>query len=150
MKLQIAAVALAAVFLAGSSQAGSDDEATLRQIKTVEWPRIYREQDVQALDRLLADDFVVYDSSGATPKAEELAWLAKNAWKNDGFSYRIQRLSIYGDTALIVGEGLVRFASGEKPHQTRYVSSNVFVREDGRWRAVSSHVGEARDEPLQP
>lgn len=124
------------------------DEAVLRHFKTVEWPRAYRERDTAALDRMLADDFVVYTGDGPSTKAEEIAWLRDNEWKNDGFHYTIQRLSLYGDTALIVGEGVIRFATGNNPRLVRYTSSNVLVKRHGQWRAVSSHVGGSRDEAL--
>ena len=66
-------------------------------------------------------------------KAGELAWVAENAWNPGAFEYRIERLDIYdGRWAVISGSGIAE--------RYRYRSSNVLIKEDGRWQAVASHV----------
>jgi hypothetical protein len=101
---------------------------------------------------MLADSFVAVNGEGAwSTKRQELERLRTTPWKNDGFTFTIKRLDIYGGhTAVVAGEGLVRFETGEKPRQVRYQSSNILVKENGRWRAVASHVSGAKDEPLAP
>ena len=110
------------------------DEETLRHIKTVLWPKAYREQDVELLDRLLDDSFQLIDAQGQkSTKQKELEWIAGNPWDPGEFEYRIERLDIYdGDTAIVAGTGIAR--------DYRYQSSNVLVRKNGTWRAVASHV----------
>ena len=149
---RFAAVLLVALTLGGAAWAQTDDEAVIRKFKTEDWPRAYRTQDTALLDRMLADSFRVVDDQGVwSTKKEEIDWLSKNPWKNDGFTYTIKRLDIFGgDTAIVAGEGLVRFETGEKPRQMRYQSSNVLVKADGVWRAVASHVSGAKEEPLAP
>ena len=148
-KLAIATFAVLA--LAGGARAQSADEAFIRKFKTEDWPRAYRTQDTALLDRMLADSFVVVDDQGGwSTKAQEIADLKRTPWKNDGFTFTIRRLDIYGgDTAIVSGEGLVRY-EGEKPRQVRYQSSNVLVKQDGTWRAVASHVSGVKEEALAP
>jgi hypothetical protein len=43
----------------------SADEAALREIKEVLWPRAYFEQDTELLGRLLAPEFQMVDGDGA-------------------------------------------------------------------------------------
>ena len=144
------AVCVACVALGGTAWAQPADEALIRKFKTEDWPRAYRTQDTALLGTLLADSFVAVDGEGGwSTKQEEIDWLAKNPWKNDGFTFTIKRLDIYGgDMAVVAGEGLVRYATGEKPRQVRYQSSNILVKENGRWRAVASHVSGSKEEPL--
>lgn len=146
--LCVLAVALTTV--AAHAAGGSSDEATLRKFKTEDWPRAYREQNVELLGRMLADTFQVVDGDGNwSTKREEIEWLAKNQWKNDGFVYTIKRLDIFGgDTAIVAGEGRVTFKTGDKPRIDVYQSTNVLVKENGAWRAVASHISGGKSEPL--
>ena len=103
------------------------------------WPRAYRTQDTQLLDRLLDDRFQMIDAEGnRSTKQKELDWVAANAWNPGEFEYRIERLEIFdGNTAIIDGTGI---ATGYT-----YKSSNVLIRKDGQWRAVASHVSGYRE-----
>lgn len=111
-----------------------DDEATLRELKTVLWQQAYREQDTVLLDRILHESFQMIDGEGGrSDKQKELQWISANAWDPGEFEYRIERLDIYdGKFAIVAGKGLASNYS--------YSSSNVLIKEDGRWQAVSSHV----------
>jgi len=141
---------LASLAATAVAAAPGTDEAALCKFKTEDWPRAYGTQNVELLGRMLADTFQVVDGDGNwSTKREEIDWLAKNQWKNDGFVYAIKRLDIYGgDTAIIAGEGRVTFKTGEKPRVEVYQSTNVLVKENGVWRAVASHISGGKSEPL--
>ena len=121
------------------SLASADDEATLRHFKTVMWPQAYRTQDVELLDSMLHDSFEVIDGEGnVSTKQGELDFIANNQWDPGEFEFRIDRLDIYdGRTAIISGAGIAS--------NYTYKSSNVLIKEDGKWRAISSHVSGRRD-----
>ena len=112
----------------------SDDEAALRELKTRLWQQAYRQQDTELLDRILHDSFQMLDAQGhRSTKQQELEWVAANAWNPGEFEYRIERLDIYhGRVAIVDGQGIAE--------DYRYWSSNVLIKEDGRWQAISSHV----------
>ena len=121
--------------------AKADDEATLRYFKTVLWQQAYRTQDTDLLDRLLHEDFVVIDAAGnVSTKQQELAWISENKWDPGEFEYRIERLDIYdGRFAIIAGTGIAEAYT--------YKSSNVLIKVDGQWRAISSHVSGVEEVP---
>ena len=125
---------LLSALLSGSACADPTDEETLRHFKTVLWPQAYRTQDVALLDRMLHESFQMIDDQGnRSTKQKELAWIAENKWNPGSFEYRIERLDIYdGRWAIIDGTGIAEKYS--------YKSSNVLIKEDGRWQAVASHV----------
>ena len=135
-KLALVCIVLTATY---SSVALADDEATLRHFKTVLWPQAYRTQDVELLDSMLHDSFEVIDHEGTvSTKLGELDFIANNEWDPGEFEYRIDRLDIYdGKTAIISGAGIAS--------NYTYKSSNVLIKEDGKWRAISSHVSGVRD-----
>ena len=117
----------------------ADDEATLRHFKTVLWPQAYRTQDVELLDTMLHESFEVIDDEGnVSTKQGELDFIAHNQWNPGEFEYRIDRLDIYdGKTAIISGAGIAS--------NYTYKSSNVLIKENGKWQAVSSHVSGVQD-----
>ncbi len=118
------------------------DEETLRHFKTVLWPQAYRTQDVKLLDRLLHDSFEMINGQGErSTKAKELDFIANNVWDPGAFEFRIERLQIYQDRfAVVDGTGVAE--------KYTYKSSNFFVKEEGVWRAIASHVSgrKPRDE----
>ena len=125
---------LLAALLSVSASADPSDEETLRHFKTVLWPQAYRTQDVELLGTLLHESFQMIDDQGnRSTRRKELAWIADNEWNPGTFEYRIERLDIYdGHWAIIDGTGIAE--------KYRYKSSNVLIKEDGRWQAVASHV----------
>lgn len=149
--MRVVSALLAAVSLGGIAAAETVDEAAIRKFKTQDWPRAYRTQDTALLGRMLHDDFVVVDGTGAsTPKAKEIAWLAANPWRAASFEYVIRRLDIYGgDTAIVAGEGRFR-DRGANAKTLRYTSTNVLVKQDGAWVAVSSQVSTPVEDEAAP
>ncbi|MCP5049159.1 MAG: nuclear transport factor 2 family protein [bacterium] len=118
------------------------DRETLTHLKTVLWPKAYREQDTKLLDRILAKEFQMIDDSGVTTKkADELDYIKKNKPSHDSFKYTIKRLDIFENgTAVVSGTGLVKGKNKKGPYVLNYHSSNVLIKRDGRWQAISSHV----------
>jgi hypothetical protein len=127
--------------------APADDVAALRDLKLVLWPRAYREQNTTLLEGLLADDFVVIDGKGTiSTKQQELDWVAHNRPGYSTFRYTIERINVYdGVSAIIAGLGEIQFDDEKGPRTVRYRSTNVLVKQAGRWRAVASHVSMVPD-----
>lgn len=133
-------VALAVPSAAGDGK--RTDEEVLRELKEVLWPMAYREQDVELLDRILADEFQMVSADGAwTTKADELAWVRKNRPDYASFVFTIKRLDVFENgTAVVAGQGRVEGTGEDGPWAYTYESSNILIKRDGVWRAVASHV----------
>lgn len=112
----------------------ADDEQEIRQLKEALWNQAYRTQDAGLLDSILHPSFQMIDANGnRSNKEKELKFVKNNQWNPPNFIYRIERLDIYKDEfAIVDGEGNTDTYS--------YKSSNVLIKEDGRWQAISSHV----------
>jgi len=139
---------LAAAMPTGSADA-TDDEAALRELKTVLWPRAYFTKDVKLLDRILAEEFQSVDDEGSwSSKAEEITWLSNNRPTYDSLTFKIRRLEVFnGDTAIVAGTGTIRGKDQSGEYVGEYQSSNIFIKRDGTWRAVASHVSGYRKVP---
>lgn len=137
--LAVMLIVLPAAFLRAEAPT---DEAALREIKEVLWPRAYAEQDVALLDSLLADEFQMVDAEGNwSSKADELEWIRSNPPSYDSLVFHIKRLDIFENgTAIVAGKGVITGSDEEGPYTVEYQSTNVLIKRDGTWKAVASHV----------
>ncbi len=126
----------------GKMKTDKNDEATLRHLKKVLWKKAYREQDTKLLDRILAKEFQMISNDGSwSDKKGELEYIKKNRPTYDSFEYKIKRLNIFENgTAIIAGEGHVKGKNKKGTYEYKYQSSNVLIKRNGIWKAVSSHV----------
>ena len=134
-----AIILLTVGILSWTSARADDDEAILREFKTVLWQQAYRNQDTELLDRLLHDSFEMINGAGQrSTKQQEMERIRTTVWEPGNFEFRIERLDIYqGRFAVVDGTGIA--------DKYTYKSSNFFVKEDGVWRAIASHVSGRED-----
>ena len=126
----------------------TEDQTALRQIKEVDWPKAYREQDPELLNRILADEFQMIDADGGwSSKAEELEYVRKHKPSYDSFRFVIKRLEIFeNDSAVVAGTGVITDGDGTDQVVTEYQSTNMFIKRDGRWQAIASHVSGIKEQ----
>jgi hypothetical protein len=123
------------------------DEIMLRQIKEKEWPRSYREQDTALLKKILADEFQYIDEDGSiSTKALELDYISKNKPSYDSFHFDIKRLEVFENgTAVVSGMGHIKGQNEKGKYYTTYWSSNIFIKRNGQWKAIASHVSGSKE-----
>jgi len=140
MILAITGIALLPVQTSSVDRA--QDEATLREIKEVLWPRAYLEQDTELLDRLLAPEFQMIDDEGVwSTKADQMKRVETSKPPYDSLVFSIRRLDIFENgTAIVAGSGTIHGTDDDGPYVAEYQSSNVLIKRDGTWKAVASHV----------
>ena len=99
----------------------ADDEVALRRLKGHDWPEAYRNRDTLLLGRILADKFVVIDADDqASTKRDELSYLKKLGHVTyESFDYTIERLRVYGQTALVAGTGRSRGRTARRASRCR-------------------------------
>lgn len=115
-------------------------EQELIQLKH-DWGKAYVQRDAALLDRILADDFTVTDAEGVTTtKAEEMADFKSSNVVYESSTYEDAKVRVYGDTAVVAGRGTVKGRGKTAVFHTQYFSTNVFVKRQGRWQAVASHI----------
>jgi uncharacterized protein (TIGR02246 family) len=93
--------------------------------------------DVQRFDEILAEDFLCSNPDGSLVGKNQ--FLAQTALPVtiSGLSVEDVRVRILGDVAIIHARTSYITADGEQ-RNGRY--TDVWVRRDGRWLAVSAHV----------
>ncbi len=122
-----------------------DDVAVLTEKKVTVWPRLYAERDADGLDAFLADGFKVLEPDGSVrTKEEEIAWLRETPPDNtqSDFLFTIEEIVFAADDiAIVYGHGdSTRATEDGQPCRHNYWSSNTFIRQDGVWKPVFSHI----------
>jgi len=94
--------------------------------------------DMAAYDRIVADDYVVFDATGKQiSKPEVMASYRSGERRYAGLEIFDVEGRVFGDTAVVSARtrGLRREGDRDVPNRVRYI--RVYARRDGRWRAVS-------------
>src|SRR5712692_1724286 len=121
-----------------SAQGQSDVEQTLLQLEH-DWSQADLHKDAAALNRILAVDWIGIDFEGTVlTKAQALKGIASDAASLESTTLRNMKVRIYGDTAIITGTDTEEGEYHGKDSSGSYVWTDVFVRRNGRWQAVSS------------
>jgi ketosteroid isomerase-like protein len=146
--LVIAGLAIAASsFVSGQTKGGQagqkeNPEQELRE-RLREWDEASSRRDTEALNRILADDFLFTNASGAvitktqylmaTIKAPDMT-LATSVGSED------VKVRVYGETAVVTSRGAQRGQPLNRDPAVRYRYTDVWVKQQGRWNAVASQA----------
>jgi ketosteroid isomerase-like protein len=109
-------------------------------LKDATWNELRLKADVQALDQLLADDWLLTHSDGRVQtKAEYLNELSSRSRTNQAITNEDVSLRSYGDAAVITGVSVQSGVSNGKPWSGRFRFTRVWVLRDDRWIMAASH-----------
>jgi hypothetical protein len=154
MKIALALVVL--VFPISLAKAGDrkDDIAALTEKKVSVWPKLYAERNADGLDQFLADGFKILEPGGTVrTRAQEIQWLRETPpdEEQSDFIFTIKEVLFPSkDLAIVYGHGdSTRKTDDGRPCHHNYWSSNTFVRQDGVWKPVFSHVSGVTCEPIK-
>lgn len=122
--------------MSGQAEATSSVEKVLRAER--EWLLAHLRLDVEALDRLMAPEYVQIDSRGrAVSKKQVLESFRSGGRGWDEAHSDEHDVRVYGNTAVVIGRWRARGINAGQPfdYAARYVS--VWVKSDREWRMVS-------------
>ena len=139
---RFAAAALSALLLAssGSLAAAETSTAAAADVERLERELVaaIAKTDLAAYDRIVADDYVVFDASGREiTKAEVMKSYRDGSRKYTNLEIYDVHGRVFGDAAVVSARtrGLRRENGQDVPNLVRYV--RVYSRRGGTWRAVS-------------
>jgi uncharacterized protein (TIGR02246 family) len=138
--LVIALAAAARAQTAGGKSAGDakTEQAIAQLIRR--WLDALVAKDFAALDRVVADDYLITVSDGRVlNKEQDLAPVKDAQLKFTSATVEDLKVRVFGDTAIATGTGVYNVTYGERSGETRERFTDVWVKRKGRWQAVSSH-----------
>jgi ketosteroid isomerase-like protein len=121
-------------------------EAELRRLER-DWDTAIVHKDIARLEQILGDDFVYIDSAGAVnPRAALIQGIKDSEATIEPFETAEVMVRIYGDTAILTGRFLQKATYKGQSFSGQFRYTDVYVKRDGIWRAVSAHASRIPDE----
>lgn len=97
-----------------------------------------KQADIQALDRMLADDVIYVHASGMMEtKRQHLEALSSGALRYLSIEPQDMKVRLYGDAAVVNGRAkmVVHAGGNDIPLDLRY--TEVYVKQEGHWRLAA-------------
>ncbi|KAF1714969.1 hypothetical protein CSC74_15160 [Pseudoxanthomonas yeongjuensis] len=104
------------------------------------WNSLRLESDVEGLERLLGDDWLLTHSDGRVQdKAGYLKELSSRTRANQAIGNQDVEVRLHGDTAVVTGTSVQAGTSNGQPWSGRFRFTRTWIRRDGEWRMLASH-----------
>ena len=123
----------------------SESEAAARTRKELEtfsaaWEQAMVANSAEAIGHFMADDWVIVSETGVTKRADFLAVIASGDLTHEAFTGDVISVRHYGDTAIVMARVKNNGAYKGQPFSADEWTTDVFVKGDGQWRCVHSHI----------
>lgn len=114
------------------------------------WLDAYEKRDAKAMNEIVADDFTITFTDGSIQtKAQIMAWIkeprAANSPTNKFYTEDVQA-RVYGDTVVLTGRVVTEWQMDGKTMREQNRYTDTYVRRNGRWQVVASHLSNVKEE----
>jgi ketosteroid isomerase-like protein len=99
-------------------------------------------KDTATIDRLLADDFSGTTNDQRYSKADAIEDVTSGT--HESLDLEEIDVRVFGDSAVVTLAQNEKSRHGNKDFSGRYLFTNVWVKKDSEWRAVTSHGSRIR------
>ena len=124
-------------------QSVSKAEDEVRKLER-QWLDAYEQNNAEAMERIVADDFTITFPNGAIQTKPQLMAMIKSPRRAGQsrmkFSTEDVQSRAYGDTVILIGRVITEYERDGKTvkEQSRY--TDTYVQRKGRWQVVASHL----------
>ena len=106
-----------------------------------EWDRAMVGNNAEAIGRYMADDWTIIGPDGSvSDKAAFLGLVKSGTLSHDVMESHDLKVRVYGDTAVVTAQGVSGGNYQGQAFRELERSSCVFVRQQGQWRCVLTHL----------
>ena len=140
--LSVVAVCLTLAQAMAAEEKGKsgNDEQIIKQLEQ-EWADALLKRDQAAIDRITSADWVLTDPKGRLiAKAQADADLKSGTVKFESYKLDELKVRLFGDTAVVHGLETEKSSYKGKDTSGLYPFTDVFVKRNGRWQAIATHV----------
>jgi hypothetical protein len=124
------------------SEQGTAEQELIRLKQ--EWGQAYVRHDRNVLERIIAQEYTIVDEDGKTATRQEVISSFLSGSRYTSVEYEASMVRIYDNVAILSGGGITRGQGKSGPFHRQYFSTNLFVKRDGRWQAVATHISGVR------
>lgn len=137
MPCSILVLLLSTTALTGCSR--KDDREIIAELNR-KWIASYATRDTTTIQRVLADDFIMISPKGVKLDKHEVMSMIASTEVETAATIDSTRITMFGDIALLVGYIHFTQKSSAVTLHGSNVYSDMYVKRNGKWQAVSAHV----------
>ncbi len=147
----VAATALAAAQT--KETAGKQMSQQEREVRKLEreWLDAYEQRDAEAMNRIVADDFTITFPNGAMQKKSDIMADLKAPVREGRPVFKFYTEDVesrsYGDTVILIGRVVTESTQGGKTMREESRYTDTYVKRQGRWQVVASHLSNVARRP---
>lgn len=141
-RLTTAIVTLGLAAMANAQKPAASDSSVAEQLKQIEndWSAAQKARDIKKLGEILADQWVGIGPDGKTSdKAKALEDVKAPGNSLDSYEMGPMEVRVFGNTAIVIGSDTEKSKDSGKDTSGKYVWTDVFIKQAGKWKAISSH-----------
>jgi len=123
--------------------AGNSEDAAISELLKLseEWAKAMVANDADRIGSFMADEWVIVSERGIAGKDHFLQFVTSGALMHSMFEMVGEpRVKFYGDTAVLSARVVNTAHFGGERFDADEWTSDVFVKRDGRWVCVLSHI----------
>jgi ketosteroid isomerase-like protein len=118
----------------------SEAEEELLKVEK-EFAKTIVSNDLEGLGRLVIDDWIIIDPNGEiVDRARFFEVIKSGALTHDTMESEDLRVRVYGDSAVVTAVTRTKGKFMGQDFSTRERATDVFVKHDGQWRCVLTHL----------
>ncbi len=136
--LALAASAACSESGAGSARDPADVAGELIVQERI-WTEAIKNRDGEALDRLLADDFIFTDDESNVYDKTQYISAIVDLIRVSSYSVDQTAVHVYGDTGIVAGRWTGTQTVAGKDASGAFRFTDTFVRRPGGWQGIASH-----------
>ena len=122
----------------------SRSEEEILQLET-DFGKAMISNDIDSIGRFLANDWIIIDPDGhIVEKSRFLAVIMSGALHHKAMESEDIRVRVFGDTATVTALTTSKTIYQGHEFTTRERATDVFAKEDGKWKCVLTHLTSAR------
>lgn len=121
----------------------SQAEQEVRKLERA-WLDAYEKRDVAAMTAIVADDFTItFPDGGMQTRPQIVESLRRSGGSSMKFSTENVQSRAYGDTVILIGVVISEWRQNDKPMTDRSRYTDTYVKRNGSWQVVASHLSKA-------
>jgi len=145
IRIWLLIAATIAIWTCRNALASDNSDAAVSTVLALEqkWNDAYKRGDIEAMNTLLADDFIITVEDGGT--FSKPGYIARNG--NSTVRVEISRMSnlqvrMHGNIAVVTGAYEEKGTEKGKPYEYHDRFTDIWMNIKGRWQVIASHYSQ--------
>ena len=106
-----------------------------------QWGEAIVANDADAIGSFMADDWIIVSERGVSTKEHFLSFVRSGQLTHSSMELaELHSVRVYGDTAIIASRITNTAQLGGQTFEANEWTSDVFLKQDGEWKCVITHI----------